>query len=37
MIKFILTITNITILEFITLFYKNIKLKYSSLKGIISN
>ncbi len=37
MAKFILTTTNITTPEFIALFYKNIKLKYSSLKGIVSD
>jgi len=37
MTKFIPTTTNIAILEFIALFYENIKFKYSSLKGIISN
>ncbi len=37
MAKFILTTTNIAIPEFIALFYKNIELKYSSLKGIVSN
>ncbi len=37
MTKFILTTTNITISKFIVLFYKNIKLKYSFLKGIVFN
>ncbi len=37
MTKFILTTTNIAISKFIALFYKNIKLKYNSLRGIVSN
>ena len=37
MAKFIPTTTNITTPEFVALFHKNIKLKYSSLKGIVSN
>ena len=37
MAKFIPTTTNIAIPEFIALFYKNIELKYSSLKGIVSD
>jgi hypothetical protein len=35
--KFILTTTNLATPEFIALLYKNIELKYSSLRGIISN
>ena len=35
--KFIPIITNLTIPEFIALFYKNIELKYSSLNGIVSD
>ena len=37
MAKFILTTTNIATPEFIALFNENIKLKYSFLKGIVSN
>ena len=37
MAKFIPTTTNIAIPKFTALFYKNIELKYSSLKGIVSN
>ncbi len=37
MAKFIPTTTNIATPEFIALFYENIKLKYSSLKGIVSD
>ena len=37
MAKFILIITNILAPEFAALFYKNIKLQYSFLKGIVSN
>ena len=37
MAKFIPTTTNIATPEFVVLFYKNIKLKYSSLKGIVSD
>jgi hypothetical protein len=37
MAKFILTTTNLATPEFTALFYKNIKLKYSSLRGIVSN
>ena len=37
MAKFIPITTNIAIPEFIALFYENIKLKYSSLKGIVSD
>jgi hypothetical protein len=35
--KLILTTTNLAIPEFTALFYKNINLKYSSLRGIVSN
>ena len=35
--KFIPTTTNIATPKFIALFYKNIELKYSSLKGIVSD
>ena len=35
--KFISIITNIAALEFIAIFYKNIELKYSSLRRIVSN
>jgi len=37
MAKFILTTTNIATPEFVALFYENIKLKYSSLRGIVSD
>jgi len=37
MAKFILTTTNIATPKFIALFYENIKLKYSSLRVIVSN
>jgi hypothetical protein len=37
MAKFILTTTNLATPKFTALFYKNIKLKYSSLRGIVSN
>ena len=37
MAKFILTTTNIATPKFVALFHENIKLKYSSLKGIVSN
>ena len=37
MAKFIPTTTNIAAPEFAALFHKNIKLKYSSLKGIVSD
>ncbi len=37
MAKFIPTTTNIAVLEFVALFYENIELKYSSLKGIVSD
>ena len=37
MAKFIPTTTNIAAPEFAALFHENIKLKYSSLKGIVSN
>ena len=37
MARFVPTSTNLAAPEFIALFYKNIKLKYSSLKGIISD
>ena len=29
--------TDLTISEFIALFYKNIELKYNSLKGVVSD
>jgi hypothetical protein len=37
MAKFILTTTNLATPKFVALLYKNIKLKYSSLRGIVSN
>ena len=37
MAKFILTTTNISALEFATIFYSNIKLQYGSPKGIVSD
>jgi hypothetical protein len=37
MAKFILTTTDLATSEFAALFYENIKLKYSSLRGIVSN
>ena len=37
MAKFILTTTELAAPEFAALFYKNIELKYSSLKGIVSD
>ena len=37
MAKFILTTTDLAVLEFVALFYKNIELKYSSLNGIVSD
>ena len=37
MAKFIPTTTNIAAPEFTALFHENIELKYSSLKGIVSN
>src|SRR6266480_6043362 len=37
MAKFIPTTTNIAAPEFVALFHENIKLKYSSLKGIVSD
>ncbi len=37
MTKFIPTTTNIVAPEFVALFYKNIELKYGSLKGIVSD
>jgi hypothetical protein len=37
MAKFIPTTTNLAVPEFTALFYKNIKLKYRSPRGIVSN
>ena len=37
MAKFILTTTDLAVLEFVALFYKNIELKYSSPNGIVSD
>jgi hypothetical protein len=37
MAKFILTTTNLATPKFTALFYENIELKYSSLRGIVSN
>ncbi len=37
MAKFIPTTTNIATPEFTALFYENIKLKYGSLRGIVSD
>ena len=37
MVKFILITIDLVTPEFITLFYKNIELKYSSLNRIVSN
>jgi hypothetical protein len=35
--KFILTTTDLAAFEFVALFYENIKLKYGSPRGIVSN